>query len=160
MAVGQKIVTHLWYDQQAEEAARFYVSLFPNSKVLDVIHYGKIDPGGETEISSVKFQLDGQLFLALNAGPQFKFNESFSMYVNCETQEEVDRLWDALIAGGGEHSQCGWLKDRFGLSWQIVPTILDELIGRAQSPSERRALDAMLKMQKLDIAQLKAAAKG
>src|SRR5690606_22126932 len=117
----QKIVTYLWFDQQAEEAAEFYTSLLPDSKILEVSRYGDAGPGPKGQAMMVKFQLAGQEYLALNGGPQFRFNEAISLLVNCDSQEEVDRLWQRLTENGGEESMCGWLKDRYGLSWQIIP---------------------------------------
>ena len=136
----QKVTTFLWYESKAEEAARFYVSLFKNSKVISV------NP------MTVTFSLDGQQFIALNGGPMFKFNESMSLFVDCKDQAEIDRLWNALTANGGQESQCGWLKDKYGLSWQIIPTFLPKLI-----TTNPRAMQAMLKMKKIDIATLERA---
>jgi predicted 3-demethylubiquinone-9 3-methyltransferase (glyoxalase superfamily) len=147
----KKITPFLWFDTQAEEAMNFYVSLFKNSKVLNVSR----GPDGKAFI--VSFELDGQEFMALNAGPEFKFNESISMYVNCENQAEVDYFWNALIADGGEESMCGWLKDKFGLSWQIVPKQLGELMGDSDPEKSKRVRDAMLKMQKIIVADLQKA---
>ncbi len=148
----QKIVTHLWFDTQAEEATTLYTSLFKNSKVTDVKRFGD---GGS--VLTATFELDGQEFMALNAGPQFKFNESISLFVKCETQEEVDRLWNALTADGGEESMCGWLKDKFGVSWQIVPTVLSDLMSDPDPVKAQRVMEVMLKMRKLDIKLLEAA---
>ena len=153
----QKIVTYLWFDNQAEEAADFYTSLFEDSKVTGVTPHPE---GGEGEPGSamiVTFQLAGQEFAALNGGPHFTFTEATSLYVNCEGQEEVDRLWNALIAGGGAEQPCGWLKDRYGLSWQIIPTALPRLIGDPDPARARRVMEAMFKMTKIDIAALQAA---
>jgi predicted 3-demethylubiquinone-9 3-methyltransferase (glyoxalase superfamily) len=155
----QKITTTLWYNTQAEEAAKLYVSLFPNSKVLNVSTMHDAGPEGKDTVTIVNFTLDGQEFTAFNAGPQFKFNESISLTVNCENQAEVDRLWEALSAGG-EVQQCGWLKDRYGLSWQIVPTALGELMGKADAEQSKRVMAAMLKMVKLDIQGLQDAYDG
>ena len=153
-----KITPHLWYDSQAEDAAKLYVLLFPNSKILNVSHY----PEATEEVSgkkagtvmTVEFELDGQHFLALNGGPLFKFNESVSFMIPCETQEEIDHYWNGLIADGGEESQCGWLKDKFGLSWQVVPSHMSELI----SKNPEKVTAAFLQMKKMDIATLEAAA--
>jgi len=150
----KKITPFLWFDTQAEEAMNFYVSLFKNSKVLNVSR----GPDGKAFI--VSFELDGQEFMALNAGPQFKFNESISMYVDCVDQDEVDYLWDALIADGGEESMCGWLKDKYGLSWQIVPKQLGELMGDPDPEKSQRVREAMLKMQKIIVADLQKAYDG
>jgi predicted 3-demethylubiquinone-9 3-methyltransferase (glyoxalase superfamily) len=155
----QKIIPFLWFDNQAEEAAHFYTSLFPNSRVLNVTHYdeGMPQPAGTAMI--VTFVLDGQQYMALNGGPYFPFNEAFSMYVNCETQDEVDELWEKL-SEGGEKGQCGWLKDKYGLSWQIVPTVLGDLMQDPDNEKTRRVSEALLKMNKLDIKTLKDAYKG
>lgn len=157
----QKIKPFLWFDGQAEEAAQLYCSLFPNSKVGKVTRYPPGSYGGmDGKVMTVEFELDGQPVVALNGGPAFKFNESFSFTVDCKDQAEVDRYWDGLIAGGGQESQCGWLKDRFGLSWQIVPTVLQELVSDPDPAKARRATEAMLGMGRLDIAALKAAHAG
>jgi predicted 3-demethylubiquinone-9 3-methyltransferase (glyoxalase superfamily) len=153
----QKITTFLWFDDQAEEAANLYISIFKNSKILGVSRYGEGSPGQPGKVMTVNFQLNGQEFIALNGGPEFKFSEAISLYVNCETQAEVDELWVKLIAEGGEESQCGWLKDKFGLSWQIVPTALGGLIGGPDPVKAQKAMQAMLKMKKLDIAALQRA---
>jgi predicted 3-demethylubiquinone-9 3-methyltransferase (glyoxalase superfamily) len=147
----QKITPFLWFDTQAEEAMNFYCSIFKNSKVLNVSR----GPDGKAFI--VSFELDGQEFMALNAGPEFKFNESISMYVDCEDQTEVDYLWNALTADGGEESMCGWLKDKYGLSWQIVPQQLGKLMGDPDPEKSNRVRDAMLKMQKIIVADLQKA---
>jgi predicted 3-demethylubiquinone-9 3-methyltransferase (glyoxalase superfamily) len=147
----KKITPFLWFDTQAEEAMNFYVSIFKNSKVLGVT------PGPNGIASSVSFELEGQEFIGFNAGPEFKFNEAISLFVNCQSQAEVDELWRRLIAGGGEESQCGWLKDKFGLSWQIVPSVLGELLGDKDPVKAKRVLDAMLKMRKIDIGLLRQA---
>ncbi len=147
----KKITPFLWFDTQAEEAMNFYVSIFKNSKVLGVT------PGPNGIASSVNFELEGQEFIGFNAGPQFKFNEAISLFVNCKTQAEVDELWAKLTADGGEEGQCGWLKDKYGLSWQIVPTALGELMGDPDPAKAQRVVQAMLKMSKIDIAGLKEA---
>ena len=156
--ITQKITPFLWFDNQAEEAMNFYVSIFPNSKVLGVTRYGETGPGPKGSVMTANFQLEGQEFVALNGGPMFKFTEAISFVVNCETQEEVDRYWEKLLAGGGKPQQCGWLKDKFGLSWQIVPTILVELVQDENSEKTQRVMKAMMEMIKLDIAGLKRAA--
>jgi predicted 3-demethylubiquinone-9 3-methyltransferase (glyoxalase superfamily) len=156
----QKIITYLWFDTQAEEAANFYVSLFKNSKILDVARYPEGSPGPEGSVMTVNFQLDGQEFVALNGGPEFKFSEAISLMVNCESQEEVDRLWDKLIADGGEESMCGWLKDKYGLSWQIIPTVLFDLLQDKDPERAKRAMNAMLQMHKIDVPTLRRAAAG
>jgi predicted 3-demethylubiquinone-9 3-methyltransferase (glyoxalase superfamily) len=156
MAGKQKIVTYLWFDGQAEEAAKHYTSIFKNSKILSVTRYGDAGPGPKGTAMIVNFQLEGQEFIALNGGPQFKFTEAISLLVNCDTQKEVDDLWNKLSAGG-EEGQCGWLKDKFGLSWQIIPTVLTELIQDRDPEKSKRAMQAMLQMKKIDIAALKRA---
>jgi predicted 3-demethylubiquinone-9 3-methyltransferase (glyoxalase superfamily) len=151
----------LWFDDQAEEAAALYTSLIPRSRVTATRTYPDGAPGDMAgTVMSVSFELDGLPVEALIAGPQFRFTEAFSFYVSVTTQDEVDRLWDGLIAGGGEPSQCGWLKDPYGLSWQIVPTALDELLGDPDPGRAQRAMQAMLGMTRLDIAALRAAADG
>jgi predicted 3-demethylubiquinone-9 3-methyltransferase (glyoxalase superfamily) len=152
----QKITPFLWFDKQAEEAARFYTSIFKNSKVGAVSRYGENTPGPTGSVMTVNFDLEGQEFVALNGGPIFKFNEAISFIVNCETQGEVDEFWEKLSAGG-EKGQCGWLKDKFGISWQIVPIILDKLMSDPDPVKASRVTQAMLKMTKLDIEQLKKA---
>jgi len=150
----KKITPFLWFDTQAEEAMNFYVSLFRNSRVI------AISRGPDGRAFSVSFELEGQEFMGLNAGPEFKFNESISMYVDCEDQAEVDAYWNALTADGGEESMCGWLKDRYGLSWQIIPRQLGELMGDPDPEKSTRVRDAMLRMQKIIIADLQKAYSG
>lgn len=153
----------LWFDSQAEEAAKFYVSIFKNSRIGTIARYG--DSGAEASgqpkgsVLTVSFQLDGQEFLALNGGPHFKFSEAISFVVNCETQKEVDEYWEKLSQGGAIQ-QCGWLKDKYGLSWQIVPTVLPELLTDKDPAKSERVMAALMKMKKLDIEQLKQAAQG
>ena len=154
----QKITPFLWYDNQAEEAANFYVSIFKNSKVGHIAYYGESGPGPKGMVMTVQFYLDGQEFTALNAGPIFKFNESVSFVVNCETQDEVDYYWEKLLQGGGQESQCGWLKDKFGLSWQIVPTALFEMLHDKDTAKTERVMKAVMEMVKLDINALHQAA--
>ena len=149
----QKITPFLWFDDQAEEAMHHYVSIFENSKVLGVTRYGDAGPGPKGSVMIASFELEGQRFTALNGGPHFKFTEAISFVVNCETQEEVDELWDRL-GEGGQTQQCGWLKDRFGLSWQIVPKVLIELINDPDPEKARRVTEAMLQMTKVEIAKL------
>lgn len=151
----KKITPFLWFDTQAEEAMNFYISIFKNSKVGSVQRAGPEGP-----VMSVTFQLEGQDFMALNAGPQFQFNEAISFFVDCKTQEEVDELWAKLTADGGEESMCGWLKDKYGLSWQIVPSVLGEMLGDRDPQKAQRTLQAMLKMQKIVIADLQKAYAG
>ncbi|MDQ6652050.1 MAG: VOC family protein [Acidobacteriota bacterium] len=152
----QKITPFLWFDEKAEEATNFYVSIFKNSKVVSVTRYGEAGPGPKGTVMIVKFQLDGQEFLALNGGPQFKFTEATSLLVNCETQEEVDEFWKKL-SEGGETSRCGWLKDKYGLSWQIVPTVLGEMMQDKNAEKSKRVMDAILQMGKIEIKTLKQA---
>jgi predicted 3-demethylubiquinone-9 3-methyltransferase (glyoxalase superfamily) len=153
----QKITPSLWFDTEAEEAARFYTSQFTDSTILAITHYGESGPRPEGMVMTVTFELAGQQFVALNGGPEFSFTEAVSLQVSCETQEEVDTFW-AGLSEGGEEGPCGWLKDRFGLSWQIVPTILDALISDPDAAKAQRAMAAMLQMGKLDIAALQRAA--
>lgn len=149
----KKITPFLWFDTQAEEAMNFYVSIFKNSKAGSV----QRGAGPDGPVSSVTFQLEGQDFMALNAGPEFKFNEAISFFVDCKTQAEVDELWNKLTADGGEESMCGWLKDKYGLSWQIIPSALGEMLGDKDPEKAQRVLQAMLKMHKIDIKALKQA---
>jgi predicted 3-demethylubiquinone-9 3-methyltransferase (glyoxalase superfamily) len=152
----QKITPFLWFDTQAEEAAKFYLSIFENSKIKTVTRYGAAGPGPKGSVMTVDFELAGQEFVALNGGPQFKFTEAISLVVNCETQQEVDEFW-AKLSKGGQEVECGWLKDRYGLSWQIVPTILSKLLSDPDPKKAQRVMEAMLKMKKIDIAALKKA---
>jgi predicted 3-demethylubiquinone-9 3-methyltransferase (glyoxalase superfamily) len=156
MAAKQKIRTFLWFDGNAEEAAKHYTSIFKNSKILGVTRYGDAGPGPKGSVMIVTFQLEGQEFIALNGGPQFKFTEAISLAVDCETQDEVDDLWRKLSAGG-EEGPCGWLKDKFGLSWQIVPSALPTLLQRGDSEQSKRVMEAMFQMKKIDIAALERA---
>jgi predicted 3-demethylubiquinone-9 3-methyltransferase (glyoxalase superfamily) len=155
----QKITPFLWFDKEAEEAARFYVSIFDNSKIRAVSRYGDAGPGPKGSVMTVDFAIEGQVFTALNAGPLFKFNESISFVVHCETQAEVDTFWDKL-SDGGKPSQCGWLKDKFGLSWQVVPNALPQLLTDPDPAKAQRVMQAMLQMTKIDIAKLKQAHAG
>jgi predicted 3-demethylubiquinone-9 3-methyltransferase (glyoxalase superfamily) len=155
----QKITPFLWFNDNAEEAMNFYISIFKNSKVLNVARYGEAGPGANGTVMSATFQLHGQEFVALNGGPHFKFTEAISFVVYCETQEEVDEFWEKL-SEGGEKSRCGWLKDKYGLSWQIVPTVLAELYQDKDAEKTKRVMEAMLKMDKLDIKTLKQAYEG
>jgi predicted 3-demethylubiquinone-9 3-methyltransferase (glyoxalase superfamily) len=152
----QRITPFLWFDNQAEEAAEFYASIFPNSRVSKVVRYGEAGPGKPGSAMTVQFELDGQYFVALNGGPHFKFTEAISFVVNCKTQEEVDAYWEKLSAGGAE-VQCGWLKDKFGLSWQIVPSVLSELLSAADPARSQRVMKALMTMKKLDIRKLQQA---
>jgi predicted 3-demethylubiquinone-9 3-methyltransferase (glyoxalase superfamily) len=153
----QRITPSLWFDTEAEEAADFYVSVFKNSQVLNVSRYGEAGPRPAGTVMTVDFELDGQQFIALNGGPEFPFTEAVSLQVNCETQEEVDRYW-SVLSEGGEEGPCGWLKDRYGLSWQIIPVALVELLNDPDAAKAQRAMAAMLQMKKIDIAALQAAA--
>ena len=155
----QKITPFLWFDNNAEEAMNFYVSIFRNSKVKTVSRYGEAGPGPAGTVMTAEFELEGQEFVALNGGPRFKFTEAISFVVNCETQEEVDSFWEKL-SEGGEKSRCGWLKDRFGLWWQVVPTILAELMGDKDPEKSKRVMQAMLQMDKIEIDPLKRAHAG
>ncbi|MDT0345160.1 VOC family protein [Streptomyces litchfieldiae] len=156
----QKITTFLWFDDQAEEAVELYTSVFDNSRVLDIQRYGEAGPGTPGTVMTITFELAGQRFIALNGGPHFRFTEAISLYVDCVTQEEVDDLWTRLTAGGGEGSECGWLKDRFGLSWQIIPRTLTDLMSDPDPEKSQRVVRAMLGMKKLDIQALKDAYAG
>src|SRR5881275_3269104 len=149
-----KISPFLWFDTQAEEAANFYTSIFKNSKILEVVRYGEAGPEGR--VMTVAFTLDGQEFTALNGGPLFKFTEAISFVINCKDQKEVDYFWSKLSAGG-EEGQCGWLKDKYGVSWQVVPTVLVELLATKDAAKSERVFQAMLQMKKMDIKKLKAA---
>jgi predicted 3-demethylubiquinone-9 3-methyltransferase (glyoxalase superfamily) len=155
MSARQKITTYLWFEKDAEEAANHYISIFKNSRILSVTRYGDEGPGPRG-VMVVTFQLEGQEFIALNGGPQFKFTEAISLLVDCDTQEEVDELWSRLSAGGQE-SECGWLKDKYGLSWQIIPTALFRLMRDSDPAKVKRVMEAMLQMKKIDIAALERA---
>ena len=156
--VPQKITTFLWFDTNAEEAVNFYVSVFKNSRVVGISRYGESGPGAKGSVMTIEFDLDGQRFTALNGGPTFKFTEAISLVVHCETQEEIDYYWEKL-SEGGQQVECGWLKDKFGLSWQIVPNFLMELLLNDGQRSER-VMKAVMQMKKLDLEQLKKAAEG
>jgi predicted 3-demethylubiquinone-9 3-methyltransferase (glyoxalase superfamily) len=157
MTAMPKITPFLWFDHNAEEAMKLYTSIFPRSKVSNVARYGDAGPGPKGAVMTATFELDGQEFTALNGGPHFVFTEAVSFVVHCETQKEVDEYWDKLSAGG-QPSQCGWLKDRFGLSWQIVPTVLGKLLQHSDAKKAERVMKAMLQMTRLDIKTLEAAA--
>jgi len=165
MSIQQKLTPCLWFDHQAEEAATFYVSVFKNSKMGTILRYGEtgheIHKRAPGSVMTVEFELDGQKFLALNGGPLFKFNEAISLMIDCNTQADIDYYWEKL-SEGGDHSaqQCSWLKDKFGLSWQVVPSILPELVGDPKSDKSQRAMSAMLQMKKIDIAALQRAYAG
>ena len=155
-----KITPFLWFNDTAEEAAQFYTSLFPNSKVVSVARYGEAGPGPKGSVMTVNFHLQGQDFIGLNGGPQFAFTEAVSFVISCETQEEIDQYWGRLTADGGTPSQCGWLKDKFGLSWQVVPTALSRLLQAGDGARSARVMKALLQMQKIDIERLQQAAEG
>ncbi len=153
----QKITTFLWFNQQAEEAVNFYVSVFKDSKIASITRCGDVGPGPKGSVLVIQFELNGQTFLALNGGPAFKFTEAISLSVDCKTQEEVDYFWSKLSTGGGKEVECGWLKDKYGLSWQIVPSILPQMLRDADTKKADRVMSAMMKMKKLEIAGLQAA---
>jgi len=153
----QKITPCLWFDTEGEDAATFYTSVFPNSRIVDVARYGSAGPRPEGTVMTVSFELDGQKFVALNGGPEFTFDEAISFQVSCETQEEVDAFWSKLTEDG-EEGPCGWLKDQFGVSWQIVPTVLSELLADPDAEKSQRVMQAMLKMKKIEIDALERAA--
>ena len=153
----QKIVPNLWFDTEAEEAAAFYVGVFENSRIVNVTHYTEAGPRDAGMVMTVEFELDGQRFVGINGGPEFTFDEAVSMQINCETQDEVDYYWERL-SEGGEEGPCGWLKDRYGLSWQVVPTGMEELFADPDPKRAERAMRAMLGMRKIDIAALRSAA--
>lgn len=152
----QKIVPFLWFNNQAEEAMNFYVSIFKNSRVVSISRYGDAGPGPKGTVMAVKFQLEGQEFYALNGGPQFTFTPAISLFVNCETQQEVDELWQKL-SEGGKPDHCGWLKDKFGVSWQVIPTLLGRLLGDKNPAKAKSAMMAMLQMDKIDLKKLQEA---
>jgi predicted 3-demethylubiquinone-9 3-methyltransferase (glyoxalase superfamily) len=153
-----EITPCLWFDSEGEEAARFYVSLFPNSRITGISYYGEAGPGPAGAVLTVGFELDGRPFTALNGGPEFSFTEAVSLQIDCADQAEADRYWAALTADGGEESMCGWLKDKYGLSWQVVPRRLQELISDPDPGRARRAMEKMLTMRRIDIAEVEAAA--
>lgn len=155
----QKITPFLWFDNNAEEAANFYVSIFKNSKVLSVSRYGDAGPGPKGTVMVAEFQIEGQEFVALNGGPRFKFDEAISFVINCETQDEVDYFWERL-SEGGKKSRCGWLQDKFGLWWQVVPTVLNKLMSDSDPEKVKRVTEAMLQMDRIDIEPLQRAYEG
>lgn len=155
----QRITPFLWFDTEAEEAAKFYASVFPNSRILSTARHGEAGPGPKGSVMTVEFELDGQRMIALNGGPVFKFTEAISLVVDCRDQKEVDHYWTKLSQGGKE-SRCGWLKDRYGVSWQVVPSALGRLLSDPNAKRAKHVMEAMLKMTKLDIAALEAAGKG
>ena len=152
----KKITPFLWFDSRAEEAANFYTAIFPNSKIVSMMRSGEAGPGPKGSVLSTTFELQGQEFIALNGGPMFTFSPAISFFVPCETQEEIDKFWEKL-SEGGEKQRCGWLKDKFGVSWQIVPTVLGQLLQDKDAEKSKRVMNAMLQMDKLDIASLKRA---
>jgi predicted 3-demethylubiquinone-9 3-methyltransferase (glyoxalase superfamily) len=156
----QRITPFLWFDGTAEEAINLYVSIFKNSRIVSITRYGDAGPGPSGTVMSANFELEGQEFMALNGGPQFPFTEAISFLVNCESQQEVDELWDKLTANGGEGQPCGWLKDRYGLSWQIIPTALGRMLGDPDPARAGRVMQAMLHMKKIDIKALEEAYAG
>ncbi|MEU9073783.1 VOC family protein [Kitasatospora sp. NPDC004745] len=156
----QKITTFLWFDDQAEQAATFYTSLFPDSRITQVNRYGEAGPGAPGSVMTVVFELAGQQYVALNGGPEFRFTEAISLQVDCEDQQEVDDLWSRLTADGGQEGPCGWLKDRWGLSWQIVPRVLNELISGLDRAAADRVMAVMLQMRKIEVQPLLDAARG
>jgi len=153
---NQKIIPFLWFDNQAEESANFYIGIFKNSRINNISRYGEAGPGPKGSVMTVSFELEGQEFTALNGGPQFKFTEAISFYVKCKSQDEVDYFWERLTEGG-EEQPCGWLKDRFGVSWQIVPTVLVDMLDDPDPEKSKRVTEAMLKMKKIDIKVLEEA---
>ena len=156
----EKITTCLWFDTEAEEAAEFYTSIFDNSKVLNVARYGEGGPGPAGQAITVEFEIEGRRFSALNGGPAFQFTEAVSFVVDCASQDEVDRYWSLLTEGGGSEGQCGWLKDKYGVSWQIVPSVLGQLISGPDEQASRRAMECMMGMHKLNISELQKAYDG
>lgn len=156
----KKITPCLWFDTQALDAATFYTSVFKNSRIIDVSHYGEAGPREAGLVLAVRFEIDGAEFMALNGGPEFTFDEAISFQIHCADQAEVDEMWSKLLEGGGSEIECGWLKDRFGLSWQVIPTRLEELLADPDKERANRAMQAMLTMKKIDVAALEAAADG
>lgn len=154
---SQKITPFLWFDGQAENAANFYTSIFENSKILEVARYGEVGPGERGSVMTISFELDGQKFVGLNGGPHYKFTPAISFYISCKTQREVDYFWNRLLDGGGKPNQCGWLSDKFGVSWQVVPDALIEFLQDADKDKAQRVMQAMLKMVKLDVNKLQKA---
>lgn len=156
----QKIVTNLWFDTEAEEAANFYISVFKDGRIVNITHYTEAGPREAGMVMTVEFELMGQRFVAINGGPEFKFNEAISLQINCADQGEVDYYWQKLTADGGKEGQCGWLSDKYGLSWQVTPAGLEDVFSDADPEQAKRAMEAMLKMTKLDVEALRAAAEG
>ena len=158
--MSQKITPNLWFDMNAEEAANFYVDLFDDGRILNVARYPEGTPGPAGKVMTVEWELNGQKFVGINGGPQFQFSEAVSFMISCKDQEEVDYYWDRLTADGGKEGQCGWLSDRFGLAWQVVPEGMDEVFSDPDPAKAERSMAVMMKMKKLDIAELRAAAEG
>jgi predicted 3-demethylubiquinone-9 3-methyltransferase (glyoxalase superfamily) len=158
--MSQKITPNLWFDTEAEEAAEFYLSVFEDSRILTKTHYTDAGPRPAGDVMTVEWEINGQRFVGINGGPNFKFTEAVSFMIECEDQAEIDYYWDKLVEGGGEHGPCGWLKDRFGLSWQVTPKGMDEVFARDDKEAANRAMAAMLKMGKLDVEELRRAADG
>ena len=156
----QKIIPNLWFDTEAEEAASFYVSVFKSGRIVNRTHYPEGSPGQAGTVMTVEWEIDGQRFVGINGGPMFKFDEAVSFQINCETQEEVDYYWERLTADGGAESMCGWCKDKFGLSWQVVPAGMEAIFADPDPARAQRAMQAMMGMRKLDVAELQAAADG
>jgi predicted 3-demethylubiquinone-9 3-methyltransferase (glyoxalase superfamily) len=156
----QKIVPNLWFDTEAEEAANFYVSVFADARILKVTHYTEAAPRKAGMVMTVEWEIEGQRFVGINGGPQFKFDEAVSFQIQCKDQDEVDYYWEKLTAGGGKEGKCGWVSDKYGLAWQVTPAGIDELFADADPERSRRAMEAMLKMSKLDIGAMRAAAEG
>ena len=156
----QRITPFLWFDEEAEEAMNFYTSVFEDSKVIGVSRYGEAFPGKAGKVMIATFEIEGQRFTALNGGPRFEFNEAISFEIDCETQEEVDYLWESLTAGGGEPGMCGWLKDKYGLSWQVTPIVLFKMLTDPDAEKSGRAMKQMMEMVKLDIAPIQKAYEG
>ena len=156
----QKVVPFLWYDGKAEEAIKLYTSVFKNSKIINITYWAEGSPFPKNQVMNGVFEIDGQRFYAFDAGPQFKFTEAISFFVNCDTQEEIDHYWNKLTADGGQESMCGWLKDKFGVSWQIVPPILGQLLADKDKTKSGRVMQAMMQMKKIVIADLEKAAEG
>lgn len=156
----QKIVTNLWFDTEAEEAANFYVSIFKDARIVNTTRYTEAGPREAGMVMTVEFELMGQRFVGINGGPEFKFDEAISLQIECADQDEVDYYWERLTADGGKESQCGWLSDRYGLSWQVTPGGLEDVFSNADPEQAKRAMEAMLKMSKLDVEALRAAAEG
>jgi predicted 3-demethylubiquinone-9 3-methyltransferase (glyoxalase superfamily) len=155
-----QITPNLWFDTQSQEAAEFYCSIFPNSRIVNIMHYTEAGPREAGMVLTVDFELNGQRFTAINGGPEFTFSEAVSFLIECEDQDEIDRYWEALQAGGGQEGPCGWCKDRYGVSWQVVPTGMDDLFRDPDKDRARRAMEAMLKMRKIDMAEIQRAADG